>query len=177
MKKRKDSYTNAEIVQFNTVFREEVTDEAELVDCDRKDFCHFVFFPNKSLMAKVNSEGVGSLKQIISQTKSRDSKAEGKGITEVTVGLETQFVLTTRNAENEQCYEQSDIVTVEIRNNDGRERSTEAQVQDNKDGSYNISYFAKEAGTCQTSVMVNGGHVSGSPFTVQAKLRQYKPVL
>ena len=169
--------TNAEIVQFNAVFEEEVTGEGELVDCDRKELCHFVFFPNKSLMAKTNSEGVGSSKQIISQTKSRNSKAEGKGITDVTVGLEAQFVLTTRNAENEQCYEQCDIVTVEIRNDNGCECATEAQVQDNKDGSYNISYFAKEAGTCQTSVMVNGEHVSGSPFTVQVKPRQYKPVL
>ena len=169
--------TNAEIVQFNTVFQEEVTDEAELVDCDRKDLGHFVFFANKSLMAKANSEGVGSLKQIISQTKSRNSKAEGKGITEVTVGLEAQFVLTTRNTDNEQCYEQCDIVTVEIRNDDGRECATEAQVQDNKDGCYNISYFAKEAGKFQTSVMVNGGHVNGSPFTVQVRPRLYKPVL
>ena len=169
--------TNAEIVHFNTLFQEEVTDVAELVDCDRKDLGHFVFFANKSLTAKANSEGVGSLKQIISKTKSSNSKAEGKGITEVTVGLEAQFVLTTRNAENEQCYEQCDIVTVEIRNDDGRECATEAQVQDNKDGSYNISYFAKEAGACRTSVMINGEHVSGSPFTVQVKPRQYKPVL
>ena len=169
--------TNAEIVQFNTVFQEEVTGEAELVDCDRKDLGHFVFFANKSLTAKANSEGVGSLKQIISQTKSSNSKAEGNGITEMTVGLEAQFVLTTRNAENEQCYEQCDIVTVEIRNDDDRECATEAQVQDNKDGSYNISYFAKEAGTCHTSVMVNGEHVSDSPFTVQVEPRKYKPVL
>ena len=169
--------TNAEIVHLNTLFQEEVADVAELVDCDRKDLGHFVFFANKSLTAKANSEGVGSLKQIISQTKPRNSTAEGKGITDVTVGLEAQFVLTTRNAENEQCYEQCDIVTVEIRNDDGRECATEAQVQDNKDGSYNISYFAKEAETCQTSVMVNGGHVSGSPFTVQVKPRKYTPVL
>ena len=169
--------TNAEIVHLNTLFQEVVTDEAELVDCDRKDLGHFVFFANKSLTAKANSEGVGSLKQIISQTKSSNSKAEGKGITEVTVGLEAQFVLTTRNAENEQCYKQCDIITVEIKNDDDRECATEAQVQDNKDGSYNISYFAKEAGTCQTSVMINGEHVSGSPFTVQVKPRQYKPVL
>ena len=169
--------TNAEIVRFNTLFQEKVSNEAELVDCDRKDLGHFVFFENKSLTAKANSEGVGSLKQIISQTKSSNSKAEGKGITDVTVGLEAQFVLTTRNAKNEQCCEQCDIVTVEIRNNDGRECATEAQVQDNKDGSYNISYFAKEAGTCHTSVMINGEHVSGSPFIVQVKPRQYKHVL
>ena len=144
--------TNAEIVHFNTLFQEEVTSEAELVDCDRKDLSRFVFFPNKSLMAKANSEGVGSLKQIISQTKSCNSKAEGKGITEVTVGLKSQFALTTRNAKNEQCYEQCDVVTVEIKNGDDREYATEAQVQDNKDGGYNISYFAKEAGACMPDI-------------------------
>ena len=169
--------SNAEIVHFNTLFQTEVTDEAELVDCDREDLCHFVFFANKSLTARANSEGVGFLKQVISQTKSRNSTAEGKGITEVFVGLEAQFALTTRNVANERFYEESDIVTVEIKNDDGRECATEAQVQDNKDGSYNMSYFAKEAGTCQTSVMVNGEHVSGSPFTVQVKPRQYKHVL
>ena len=171
--------TNAEIVHFtvNTLFQEKVTDEAELVDCDHKDLGHFVFFANKSLTAKANSEGVGSLKQIISKTKSSNSRAEGEGIIDVTVGLEAQFVLRTRNTDNEHCNEQCDIVTVEIRNDDDRECATEAQVQDNKDGIYNISYFAKEAGTCQTSVMVNGEHVSDSPFTVQIKPRKYKPVL
>ena len=169
--------TNAEIVHLKTLFQEEVSDEAELVDCDRKELGHFLFFPNKSLMAKANSEGVGSLKQIISQTKSSNSTAEGRGITEVTVGLQARFALTTRNAANERCYEESDIVTVEIKNDEGRECATEAQVQDNKDGSYNISYFAKEAGRCQTSVKVNGEHVSGSPFTVQVKPRRYKSVL
>ena len=102
--------TNTEIVKMK------VTDEAEKVDCQHKDLGHFVFFANKSSMAKANGEGVRSLKQIISQTKSSNSKAEGKGITDVTVGLEAQFVLTTRNAENELCYKKSDIVTVEIKN-------------------------------------------------------------
>ena len=163
--------SNAQIVQFNTVFQKAVDDGAEQVECELKDFGHFVFAGNKTLLEK----GVGSF--FVTKTKSRKSRAEGKGITDVTVGLEAQFVLTTRNAKNEQCYEQCDIVTVEIRNDDGRECATEAQVQDNKDGSYNISYFAKEAGTCQTSVMVNGEHVSSSPFTVQVKPRKYKPVL
>ena len=169
--------TNAEIAQFNSVCQEEVTNEADQLDCDRKDLGHFVFFANKPLIAKATGEGVGSLKQIISQTESSKSSAEGKGITDVTVGLEARFVLITRNAKNEQCYEQCDIVTVEIRTDQDHFCSIEAQVQDNKDGSYNISYFAKEAGRCQTSLLVNGEHVSGSPFSVQMKPRQYKPVL
>ena len=111
------SVEKTEIFSTNTeIVRMKVTDEAEKVDCERKDLGHFVFFANKSLMAKANSEGVRSLKQIISQTKSSNSKAEGKGITDVTVLLEAQFVLTKRNAENELCYKKSDIVTVEIKN-------------------------------------------------------------
>ena len=62
----------------------------------------------------------------------------------MTVGLEAQFVLRTRNTDNEQCYEQCDIVTVEIRNGNDRECTTEAQVQDNKDGRYNISDLPKK---------------------------------
>ena len=169
--------TNAEIVQFNTIPQGTVRDVAGLVDCGRKDLGHFAFVGNKLLMDKVSSEAVGSLKQIISQTKSSNSTAKGKGITDVTVGLEAQFVLTTRNAENRRCHEEFDIITVEIRKDKRHDCATEAQVQVNKDGSYNISYFAKEAGACQTSVMVNGEHVSGSPFSVQVKPRKYKPVL
>ena len=85
--------------------------------------------------------------------------------------------MTTRNAEEEQCNEEFDCVTMEIRNDQGHDCTTEVNVQDNKDGTYNISYFAKEAGTCQASVMVNGEHVRDSPFTIQIKTRQYRPVL
>ena len=51
------------------------------------------------------------------------------------------------------------------------------QVQDKKDGTYKIKYFAKETGTCSTSVKVNGEHIRGSPFEVQVKPRQFRPVL
>ena len=66
---------------------------------------------------------------------------------------------------------------MEIRNRQGHDYATTAQVQDHKDGTYKISYFAKENGTCQASVKVNGEHVRGSPFEVQVKPRQFRPVL
>ena len=50
---------------------------------------------------------------------------------EAIVGLEAQFVLTTRNAEGEQCYDEGDYVTVEIRNRQGQDCTM--KVQDNKD--------------------------------------------
>ena len=167
--------SNAEIMQFNTVQEEAVGDGLRQVEDKLEDPGNFVFIANKKLIDQVSSDGVGSF--FLSKTKSNNSGAVGKGITDVTVGLKAQFVLTTRSAENKRCYEQFTSVSMEMRNDQGHDCATGVQVQDNKDGSYNISYFAKEAGACRTSVMINGEHVSGSPFTVQVKPRQYKPVL
>ena len=167
--------SNAEIMQFNTVQEEAVGDGLRQVEDKLEDPGNFVFTANKKLIDQVRSDGVGSF--FLSKTKSNNSGAVGKGITDVTVGLKAQFVLTTRSAENKRCYEQFTSVSMEMRNDQGHDCATGVQVQDNKDGSYNISYFAKEAGACRTSVMINGEHVSGSPFTVQVKPRQYKPVL
>ena len=167
--------SNAEIMQFNTVQEEAVGDGLRQVEDKLEDPGNFVFIANKKLIDQVSSDGVGSF--FLSKTKSNNSGAVGKGITDVTVGLKAQFVLTTRSAENKRCYEQFTSVSMEMRNDQGHDCATGVQVQDNKDGNYNISYFAKEAGACRTSVMINGEHVSGSPFTVQVKPRQYKPVL
>ena len=167
--------SSAEIMQFNTVQEEVVGDGLRQVEDKLEDPGNFVFIANKKLIDQVSSDGVGSF--FLSKTKSNNSGAVGKGITDVTVGLKAQFVLTTRSAENKRCYEQFTSVNMEMRNDQGHDCATGVQVQDNKDGSYNISYFAKEAGACRTSVMINGEHVSGSPFTVQVKPRQYEPVL
>ena len=169
--------TSTEIVQLDKRFLESISDVGEQVECDFEDPDCLFFVENKDLMDKISSEGVGSVKTFISKTKAHQSSAEGKGISEATVGLEAQLVITTRNAEEEQCYEKFDSVIMEIRNNQGDDCTTEVNVQDNKDGTYNISYFAKETGTCQASVMVNGEHVRDSPFTVQFNTRQYRPVL
>jgi len=169
--------TSAEIVQLDTKFLEGVQDERMQVDYDLEDpGCLHIFVENKTLIAKATHEGIGSVKTFVSKTKAQQSSAEGKGTSEATVGLETQLVLTTRNAEEERCFEEFHCVTVAIRNDNGDDCASEVKVQDNKDGTYKISYFAKESGTCQASVMVNGEHVRGSPFTVQVKARQYKPV-
>ena len=128
-------------------------------------------------MQKATSEGIGLMRTLKRKTKADQSCPKGKGIREATVGLEAQIVVITRNALGEQCYEERDCVTVEIRNRQGHDCATEGQVQDNKDGTYKISYFAKETGTCQASVKVNGEHVRGSPFEVQVKPRQFIPVL
>jgi len=169
--------TNAEIVRMDTNFQEGVSGEEDQLDCDLEGFRHFVFVENETLMQKASSEGIGSLRTLNRKIKADQSRAKGKGISEATVGLEAQIDVTARNALGEQCHEERDCVTVEIRNLQGHDCVTKAKVQDNKDGTYKISYFAKETGTCQASVKVNGEHVRGSPFDVQVKPRQFRPVL
>ena len=129
------------------------------------------------MLEKATTEGIGSFKTFLSKTEAQQSNAEGKGINEVIVGLEARFVLATRNAEGEQCYEARDCVTVEMRNQQGQDCATKARVQDNKDGSYKIRYFAKETGRCHLSVKVNEEHVHGSPFPVEVKPRLFTPAL
>ena len=172
--------TSAEIVQLdkslNATFQEKVSDGEDQVYCDLEGFRRFIFEENESLMTKTVTEGIGAFQTFFSKTSAHQSSVRGKGTSEAAVGLEAEFVLTTRNAEGEQCYEARDCVKVEIRNLQGQDCAKKARVQGNKDGSYKISYFAKEIGKCDLSVKVNEDHVYGSPFAVEAKPSHFRPV-
>ena len=169
--------TNAQIMQPNEfldqLFREE-SEQEDTVDLDGENVIDFAFERNEELSNYVHAKQLGFLK---TKTKPKESTVEGKGISEGTVGLMAEIVVITRNIMGEQVYDQNNRVTMEIRNKDGQDCSTKPQIHDNKDGSYKISYFAKETGTCQASVKVNGQHVSGSPFKTEFKPRMFKPVL
>ena len=172
--------TSAQIMQPNELIDKLFQEEGDQDDTADRDGgnvpVEFHFVKHEQFFDHVNTEEIGSL-QFITKTSQEHSSAEGKGIREATVGLEAHIVVTTRNAQGEQCYEERDCVTVEIRNRQGHDCATTEQVQDKKDGTYKINYFAKETGTCQTSVKVNGEHVHGSPFEVQVKPRQFRPML
>ena len=169
--------TSAQLMQANKLMDKILKEENYQEDSDRDDdfFQEFYFVRNHKLFDLVSADQIGSLKE--SQTRAQQSSADGKGISEAIVGLEAQLVVTTRNKKCQQCYDNNDCVTLEISNRQGENCATEVQVQDNKDGSYKIKYFAKETGTCSASVKVNGEHIRGSPFEVQVKPRQFRPVL
>ena len=173
--------TSAEITQLNetlyATLQEEVIDEGKQAECDLEGLRQFNFVESTTLMNMIISDGIGSFETFCSKTKPLQSRVEGKGISEAIVGLEVNFVLTTGNAMGEKCYNEFDCVTVEIKNQQGHDCATEVRVQDNKDGSYKISYFVKETGKCEVSVKVNEENIRGSPFAVQAKPRQFRPVL
>ena len=172
--------TSAEIMQpndvLNIILSEENSREETVTDRENESFlARLSFVKNQKLFDLACGEQIGSLKS--TQTRAQQSSADGKGINEAIVGLEAQLVMTTRNAEGQQCHDDYDSVSLEIRNRQGDNCSAEVQVQDNKDGTYKIKYFAKETGTCSASVKVNGEHIRGSPFEVQVKPRQFRPVL
>ena len=171
--------TSAQLMQPNELLDKILKEENYQEDSDRDDefFQEFDFVKNHKLFDFVRAEQIGSLKDYLTQTTAKQSSADGKGISEAIVGLEAQLVVTTRNKKCQHCYDNNDCVTLEIRNRQGENCPAEVQVQDNRDGTYKIKYFAKETGRCSASVKVNGEHIRGSPFKVQVKPRQFRPVL
>ena len=168
--------TNAEIVQLkkslDTIF--EGTDQIEPTDRDPELVAHFVFVENYKLFNTVKTEQIGTLKK---PTKAGHCDIEGKGLEEGIALREAHFTLTTKDTEGRQCYNERDHVTVEIRDEQGRECTSEIQINDCKDGLYQVSYCPRDPGKCLVTVKVNGEHVRKSPFAMQVTPFQLKPVL
>ena len=173
--------TSAEILQLEKSLNTILPVEVSQINESEVDFVlhdQLIFLENEAVTMKIDAEGIGSCKTFSSKTKVHHSSAEGKGITEVNVGFQSEFVLTTRNAEREQLYEEHDCVAFQLKNRHGRHCAMRKHVKDNKDGTYKISYFAKETGECEASVKVNGHNIRGSPFPIQVKTSlQFSPVL
>ena len=173
--------TNAEITQLdkslNTVLPEEVSYVGKQAAADPEGLRQFRFKENKTLLDSLNSDGIGTFQTFVTNTCAHQSTAEGEGISEASVGLESNFLLTTRNAEGEQCYNERDFVTVEIKNQHDHDCATEVRLKDEKDGSYKVRYFLKDTGKCQVSVKINKEHIRGSPFPIKPKPRQFRHVL
>ncbi|XP_068678218.1 E3 ubiquitin-protein ligase TRIM71-like [Montipora foliosa] len=170
--------TSAQILQPNEFLDKVIQEEGEEEDsavCVDESLTTFVFEGNEELFDDINTKEIGCF--FATKTSSKDSSAEGAGIREGTVGLEAEIVVTTRNTQGQPYFEERDRVALEMKNREGRDIAIKPKTRHNKDGTYNISYFAKETGTCQASVKVNGEHVRGSPFEVQVKRREFRPVL
>ena len=170
--------TTAEVVQLKkslqTIFHR--MDQTEPIVYDPSSLQTFAFVENKKMLDIVNGEEIGVLEEAF-RTKASESLAEGQGLKEGTVARKAQFNLTTRNAEKKQRYDERDRVTVEIKDEQGQECVTEVRVDDNKNGTYKITYYPRVQGTFKLLVKVNGEHISCSPFTVILKPFQVKPVL
>ena len=162
---------NIEVVGLNTLKQtifEGIDVQGEPVVHDPGILPVFLFVQNQKLLDTVTSEEIGIL-EILHQTKASQSIAEGNELNETLAGRETQFTLTTKTAAGRQCFNKRDRVSVEIRDQRGRECGTEVRISDNKNGQYRISYSLKEQGRYSFIVKVNGEHVRGSPYDLLVK--------
>ena len=167
--------TDAEVVQLKKPLQNILKRvEVEPVERDPESLFELVFVENNKILEAITCGGIGLLKF---PTDAKESVAEGKGLCEGSVGREAQFNLTTRNGAAEQCYNKNDNVTVDLRDERGKECITTFLVNDNKDGTYKISYCPTFEGKFNLSVKVNGQHIRGSPFCFVIKSFNVKPVL
>ena len=170
--------TSAEVVQLKkslqTIFHR--SNQTERIVQDPSSLQTFLFVENQKMLDIANEEEIGFLREP-SQTKASESLAEGEGLKEGYVARKALLTLITRNAERRQWYDKHDRVTVEIKNEQERQWVTKVRIDDNKDGTYKITYYPRVQGTFKLLVKVNGEHISCSPFTVILKPFQVKPVL
>ena len=170
--------TNAEVVQLKktlqTIF--EGVDQTEVVAHDPGTVEALVFIKNNKLLEVVKGEDIGSLETLY-WTKASESIAEGDGIKEGIAACKAQFNLITRNAKRKKGYDERDRVTVEFKDEQGKECVTEVKVEDVKNGTYNVSFYPRVQGTFKLYVTINEEHIRCSPFTMSVKPFHVKPVL
>ena len=114
--------------------------------------------PNKNL----TNDGIGRVGT--TDTDRVQSTAEGDGLAEATVGLEAQFVVTTKNSNGDVCYSPLDRVAVEITRRGGQEPVKNVQIEDKQNGSYQVRYLVADPGERYLRVTVNGEDVRRGPF-------------
>ena len=171
--------TSSDVIFLNNALEKVATEitkeeEEDSYDAKRKPL-QMSFVKTQELSDILDTKGIGSL-QIQSETCAEKSTVDGEGIHGATVGIEARFQLTTKNASADCYYLKTDRITVESKNESGADCVTGVRIQNNEDGSYKLSYFAKVSGVLSVSVKVNSEHVCGSPFDVTVKTREFRPV-
>lgn len=171
--------TSSDVIFLNNALEKVTTEitkeeEEDSYDAKRKPL-QMSFVKTQELCDILDTKGIGSL-QTQSETCAEKSTVDGEGILKATVGIEARFQLTTKNASADCYYLKTDRITVEGKNESGADCVTGVRIQDNEDGSYELSYFAKVSGVLSVSVKVNSEHVCGSPFAVKVEPRKFRPV-
>ena len=138
-----------------------------------KGYKKVVFKENPLSNKNLTDDGIGRVGR--TDTDRVQSTAEGDGLAEATAGLEAQFVVTTKNSKGDVCYSPLDRIAVEITRQGGQEPMKNFQIEDKKNGSYQVRYLAADPGEREVRVTVNGEDVRGGPFPpIRVKTRELK---
>ncbi|KAL9954860.1 hypothetical protein ACROYT_G042445 [Oculina patagonica] len=150
---------------------EELLNQSQKMELYKPEHVNFV--PRRG--AVTASGRLVPLGQVVaSSTDHSQSVAEGKGLKEAELGIETSFTVTTRDSEGNQFYHEQDQVTVTISSSTGEE---EMNVEDCKDGNYTVRYKPTSVSLHNVRIEVNGWPLTGSPWSVNMEPHCYKVVL
>ena len=109
---------------------------------------------------------------VVSDTDPSLSLAEVASLKDVREKTETNFTIVTRNSDGEHCYQEEDVIKVNILNPAGDQLETE--IKDTKDGKYTVTYTPQCVGQHRVEIQVNGQPLTGSPWVVQVIPHQYQ---
>ena len=109
---------------------------------------------------------------VVSDTDPSLSLAEVASLKDVREKTETNFAIVTRNSDGKQCYQEEDVITVNILNLAGDQLQTE--IKDTKDGKYTVTYTPQCVGQHRVEIQVNGQPLTGSPWVVQVIPHKYQ---
>ena len=130
---------------------------------------------------KINEEFVESVRcavpgrVVVSNADPLQSVAEGKGLREAEAGNETQFVITTKDSNGKQCYDENDQVIVKVETPSGEE--LKHTITNENSGQYNVSFTPDCVGQHNVVIEINGQPLTGSPWRVYVlhrRLHRYK---
>ena len=109
---------------------------------------------------------------VVSDTDPSLSLAEVASLKDVREKTETNFTIVTRNSDGEQCYQEKDVIKVNVFNPEGDQLETE--IKDSKDGKYTVTYTPQCVGQHGVEIQVNGQPLTGSAWVVQVISHQYR---
>ena len=112
---------------------------------------------------------------VVSKTDHLQSVAEGKGLKDVEVEKEAEFVITTKDSNQKQCYDEDDQIIVKVETPSGEKLNN--KITHRNDGEYRVTYTPDCVGIHDVVIEVNGQLLTGSPWSIHVSPHHlYKPL-
>ena len=129
---------------------------------------------------EINEEVVETLRcaipgrLVVSNTDHLQSVAEGKGLKEADIESEAEFLITTKDSNQMQCYDEDDQIIVKVVTPSGEKLNN--IINHRKDGEYRVTYTPDCVGTHDVAIEVNGQPLTGSPWSLHVSPHHYRPL-
>ena len=127
---------------------------------------------------EINDELAETLRSVVpgrlfvSNTDHLQSVAEGKGLKEAHIGNEAHFLITTKDSNEMQCYDEDDQVFVKVETPSGEELNH--KITNCKDGTYSVTYTPDCVGQHDVVIEVNRQLLPCSPWHVHVTPHCYR---